>query len=218
MVQNHTGTMVFPETPLTLIGRLKQQDMARLWESSWEDFFDLYHHAVRICVAGNFHRHGWVGVDDGFVEDVTLRVFHSILRSGEGSGFNPQKGRFRHFLSSICQRRVVDFIREHKNDARQEPLDGHESLNTATDDPLSRKSDEAFNDALIGTLIAALRDQVSPRVFMIFELVKLNGEDPAGVAEQMGVRRGVVDNSIFKALEKLRQIARSPEIRAEFDL
>lgn len=210
--------MVFPETPLTLIGRLKHHDIARLWESSWEEFFDLYHQAVRVCVVGNFHRHGWHGVDDSFVEDVTLRVFHSILRSGEGSGYNPEKGRFRNFLSSISQRRVVDFIREHKNDARQESLDGHEILNHSADDPFSKEADEAFNDALLGTLLSALRAQVSPRIFMIFELVKLNGEDPATVAEQLGVRRGVVDNSIFKALEKLRQIAGSPEIRGEFDL
>ncbi len=210
--------MVFPETPLTLIGRLKQQDMARLWESSWEEFFDLYHQAVRVCVIGNFHRHGWKGVDACHVEDVVLRVFHSILRSGEGSGFDPERGRFRHFLSAICQRRVVDFIRSHKNDARQEPLDGHEALLTSTEDPFAKAADEAFNDALLGTMLSGLRAQVSPRVFMIFELVKLNGEEPAMVAEQLGVRRAVVDNSVFKALQKLREIAKSPEIRGEIDL
>ena len=127
--------MVFPDTPLTLIGRLKQRDMPRLWESSWEEFFNLYHHAVRVCLAGSFHRHGWHGLDDSFVEDVALRVFQSILQGSDASGFDPGKGRFRNFLSSICQRRVVDFIREHKNDIRQETLDGHDILHTATEDP-----------------------------------------------------------------------------------
>lgn len=210
--------MAFPETPLTLIGRLNEREIPRLWESSWEEFFDLYHHAVKVCVAGNFHRHGWRGVDDGFVGDVTLRVFHSILRSGDAAGFDPRKGRFRNYLSAICQRRVVDFIREHKNDARLETLDGHDTSNATGDDPFARKMEEAFTDALLGTLLSALRSQVSPRIFMIFELVKLNGEDPAAVAEQLGVRRGVVDNSIYKALEKLRQIARSPEICEELGL
>lgn len=210
--------MVFPDTPLTLIGKLQQAHLARAWEVSWEEFFDLYHHAVRICVAGNFHRHGWHGVDESFVEDVVLKVFQSILRSGASGGYDPEKGRFRHYLSSICQRRVVDFIREHKHDNRQEPLDGHEPLPDTMDDPFAREMEEAFNDAVMGTLIAALRTRVSPRVFMIFELVKLTGEEPATVAEQLGIRRAVVDNSIFKAMEKLREIAKSPEIRGEFDL
>lgn len=210
--------MSFPQTPLTLIGRLNQREIPRLWESSWEEFFDLYHHAVRICVAGSFHRYGWHGVDESFVEDVTLRVFQSILRDADASGFDPARGRFRHFLSSICLRRVVDFIRQHKNDARLETLHDDEIYDTIVDDPFSRKIDEAFTDALLGTLLSALRAQVSPRIFMIFELVKLNGEDPAMVAEQLGVRRGVVDNSVFKATEKLRQIAQNSEIRRELDL
>jgi len=210
--------MTFPATPLTLIGRLHHREVPRLWESSWEEFFDLYHRAVRICVVGNFHRYGWHGVDENDVEEVTLRVFHAILRGGEAAGFDPGKGRFRHFLAFICQRRVIDFVREHKHDARQEPLDGHEVMESAVDVPFTRQMTDAFNDALLGTLISALRTQVSPRVFMIFELVKLSGEDPEAVAEQLGVRRGVVDNSIFKAMTKLREIIGSPEIQNEFDL
>jgi len=210
--------MVFPDTPLTLIGKLQQAHLTRVWEASWEEFFDLYHNAVRICVAGNFHRHQWHGVDASFVEEVVLKVFQSILRGGSGAGYDPEKGRFRQYLSAICQRRVVDFIREHKRDNLQETLEGHEALQNTMDDPFSREMEDAFNDAVLGTLISALRTMVSPRVFMIFELVKLAGEEPAAVAEQLGIRRAVVDNSIYKGMEKLREIAKSPEIRGEFDL
>jgi RNA polymerase sigma factor (sigma-70 family) len=210
--------MNFPATPLTLIGRLRQQDVRPLWESSWEEFFDLYHHAVRTCVAGSFHRHGWHGVDAGHVDEVTQGVFHAIFRGTEAAGYDPGKGRFRHYLSTICARRVVDFIRSHKHDALHESLDGHEINGTVADDPFARRERDAFQNALLGTLLAALREQVSPRVYMILELVKLNGENPIAVAEQLGVRRNVVDNSIFKGMQKLREIAQSPEIREEFDI
>ncbi len=209
--------MVFPPTPLTLIGRLRQQDVRPLWESSWEEFFDLYHQAVRMCVAGSFHRHGWHAVDAGYVDEVTHGVFQAIFRGSDSSGYDPGKGRFRHYLSTICARRVVDFIRSHKRDALHESLDGHDVLGTVADDPFTRREQDAFDNALLGTLLAALREQVSPRVYMILELVKLNGEDPVSVAEQLGVRRSVVDNSIFKAMQKLREITQNPEIREEFD-
>lgn len=186
------------------------------WEESWETFFDLYHQAVRVCVAGGFHRNNWNGVDESVIDDVTLCVFQSVLRGG--AGFDPDKGRFRHFLSTICRRRVADYIREHRRDAQQGPLEDSVLGETSVDRPFLRLEEEAFRNALLGMLIAALRKCVSPRVFLIFELVKLNGEEPDLVARQLGVRRGVVDNSVFKAMQQLRKIAENPEMRKEFDL
>lgn len=208
--------MIFPDTPITLIDRLKRSDVPAAWESSWEEFFDLYHQAVRICVVGCFRGHGWMTTDDGIVDDVTLRVFVSVCRGRASSDFDPAKGRFRQFLSTVCRRRVVDFIRHHKNDGLVRALESEDLDCAAVDDPFQRMIDTAFNDALLGTLLAALRAAVSPRVFMIFELVKLAGEDASEVADQLGVKRGVVDNSIFKAMGKLREIARDPAIAAEF--
>ena len=51
---------------------------------------------------------------------------------------------------------------------------------------------------------------------MIFELVKLSGKSPADVAAQLGIKRGVVDNSIYKAMQKLQEIAARPGIKEEF--
>jgi DNA-directed RNA polymerase specialized sigma24 family protein len=39
---------------------------------------------------------------------------------------------------------------------------------------------------------------------MIFESVKLHGRKPEDVARELGIARGVVDNSIHKAMLKLR--------------
>jgi RNA polymerase sigma factor (sigma-70 family) len=211
--------MAFPNTPVTLVGRLQQNDSAQLWNASWAEFFDLYHSPVRFCVAGAFHRYRWHDVGEELVDDVTLRVFDSLVRAANSSRYNASKGRFRHFLSSVCQRRVIDYIREHKNDGHLTSVEGGlGELKETLHDPFYQQTENAFTDALLGTLLAALRSQVSPRIYMIFELVKLAGEEPAGVAEQLGTSRSVVDNSIFKAMQKLREIARSPEIQKEISL
>ena len=75
--------------------------------------------------------------------------------------------------------------------------------------------EDAFRSALLGTLLAALHAEVSPRTYLIFELVKLNGESPEEVAEQLGVQRNVIDNTIFKAMRKLREISKREEILQE---
>jgi len=64
----------------------------------------------------------------------------------------------------------------------------------------------AYIKAELGELLSILRERVSPRIYMIFELVKLIGEDPEAVAQQLEVRRGVVDNSVYKAMEVLKEI------------
>ena len=61
---------------------------------------------------------------------------------------------------------------------------------------------------------AALHAVVSPRTYLIFELVKLDGESPEEVAKELGVRRNVIDNTIFKAMKKLREISPLEEIQS----
>jgi RNA polymerase sigma-70 factor (ECF subfamily) len=45
--------------------------------------------------------------------------------------------------------------------------------------------------------------------------VKLNGESPEEVAAKLGVRREVIDNTVYKAMKKLREIFQREEIQQE---
>jgi len=51
--------------------------------------------------------------------------------------------------------------------------------------------------------------------YLIFELVKLNGESPEEVAKELGVQRNVIDNTVFKAMKRLREISKREEIQQE---
>jgi RNA polymerase sigma factor (sigma-70 family) len=213
--------MLFPATPKTMIERLKRDDMPRVWETAWEEFFDLYHYPVRIVVRGAFRRCAWHAVTEHDVADVVTDVFEAIFRGQDAFALDPAKGRFRQFLTTLCQRRVVDFIRRHKHRGKHDSLDAHApdapfSIEASESPALHEEEQRGFETALLGTLLTALRQQVSPQIYLIFELVKLNGYEAAEVATQLGVKRGVVDNSIFKAMEKLRTLAADPAITAEF--
>ena len=214
---SHPARMPFPSTPLTLLGRLKHREMPRLWETSWEEFFDLYHNAVNVCVMGAFKRHDWHDVPPPDLQDVVLAVFESLFR-GHAS-FDPAKGRFRQFLTTLCQRRVVDFIRSHiRKSSKLTSLDSESFEEKEIDPAFARHStveEDAFRSALLGTLLAALHAEVSPRTYLIFELVKLNGESPEEVAAQLGVQRTVIDNTVFKAMKRLREISQREEVHQE---
>jgi DNA-directed RNA polymerase specialized sigma24 family protein len=64
-------------------------------------------------------------------------------------------------------------------------------------------------------LLDDVRDRVSPRVFVIFDAVKLQHQSPEEVAKEFQVSRHVVDNSIYKVISKLRELAQTPDYRKE---
>ena len=200
--------MSFPTTPRTLLGRLKKDSVDALWQSSWDEFFDIYHHAVRVCVYHSFTHRGWHTVSDSDVEDVTMRVFQSFHEAQPTFELEDAKGRLRQFITTLCQRRVVDFMRsQRRHNEGRVWLDSDQYPDVPEEaSALDEKVSEAFRAARSALLFSVLREQVSPRIFMIFESVKLHGRKPEDVARELGVTRGVVDNSIHKAMVKLRAI------------
>ena len=146
-----------------------------------------------------------------------LSVFVSLFQGHES--FDPAKGRFRQFLTTLCQRRVVDFLRNHiRKSSKLTSLDAEGFGEKEIDAAFAKNSsteEDAFHSALLGTMLAALHAEVPPRTYLIFELVKLNGQSPDAVAEQMGVQRNVIDNTIYKAIKKLREISEREEIQQE---
>ncbi len=212
---------IFPNTRPTLMKRLKNPNASGQWNSSWEEFFDAYHQAVRVCVLGVFRKSGWYSVCDADVQDVVMAVFESILKGLDALELDPAKGRFRQFLSTVCQRRVVDFIRSNKGISRpsfsESPVEeATRGEAAAAHEDFAIREKQAFRRALLGIVLADLHREVSPQVYMIFERVKLAGESPDTVAAQLEIKRGVVDNSIYKAMQELREIALRPEISQEF--
>jgi RNA polymerase sigma factor (sigma-70 family) len=201
--------MIFPTTPRTLLGRLKRNGDEALWQSSWDEFFDIYHQAVRVCVVQSFTRRGWHTVSESDADDVVMRVFQSFHEAQQSFELEDAKGRLRQFLTTLSQRRVVDFMRSQRrhNEGRVWfDSDNHPDVPEEAS-TLDGRVDEAFRAARSALLFSVLREQTSPRIFMIFESVKLNGRKPEDVARELGVTRGVIDNSIHKAMTKLRAIA-----------
>jgi len=98
----------------------------------------------------------------------------------------------------------------------ERPLDENEQqseLKVPFETPSER---ETFNWSLLNTVIEDLRTQVPLRQFEIFEMTKLKGMPPDEVAAELGVKRNVVDNTVYKVMKRLREISARAEYQDEY--
>lgn len=201
---------LLPDTPKTLLARLREGGESPLWQMSWKRFLELYHRPITTIARGCYRHHTGGGEPaSGFVEDAVANIIHDFYAKGH-ERYDPAKGRLRTYLRMLINARVVDMLR------KERPLDFRDDSTLDTMPPESGEEDAAYRGAILVTLIEELREQIPLRRFEIFERVKLKGLSPDDVAVEIGVRRGVVDNEIYKAMIKLREIAAGREYKEEY--
>jgi RNA polymerase sigma-70 factor (ECF subfamily) len=202
----------FPNTPNSLISQLRDHNIAS-WQVSWKQFLSLYHEPIRVIATGIYRKHtGGSEPGTSFIEEAIARVVAGFF-SKNFSRFDRTRGRLHTYLRLLINACVVDMLREER------------PLNFSGDDVLDAKfappaedaeANAAYHQSLLATLIEDLRNQIPFRQFEIFELVKLNAVSPENAAARLGVRRGVIDNTIHKVMNKLRALAAQQEYQEEF--
>jgi RNA polymerase sigma factor (sigma-70 family) len=217
--------MGFPDTPVTLVSRLKEPDHGSRWHEDWRKFVKDYQSALEKSVYHAFAKRGWYRVDGLLVEEIVTDVIVSFLKRQTETPYNPEKGYLRSFLIQIVQWKVVDHIRRHSarpaHEAIEEPEPSGDGASTtqAVDARDVKKWEEeediAHQRAILAMLIDDVRERVSPRAFAIFDAVKLQHQSPEEVAKEFQVNRHVIDNSIYKVIAKLRELAQMPDYRKE---
>lgn len=205
----------FPSTSLNFLSRLREAGQGASWQVSWKRFLELYHEPIEV-IARSCYRHHTGGHEPsrGFIEDAVANTVAEFYARGQHR-YDKSKGRLRSYLRMLTNARVVDLLR------KERPLD-HKPLPESDDQPLAGMPEEAppeadaFQHALLATLVEDLRNRIPLRQFEIFELVKLKYQSPQFVAEDLGMTRAMVDRNIYKAMTALRELAAQPEYQEEF--
>ena len=100
------NTWCYPETSATLLRTLREA-RSGVDDVAWARFVDMYgpviHHLVRLLSPGI----SAADTDDA-VQDVFVKLVN-ILRSG---AYDPAKGKFRTYLSTLVRRLLIDRYRE----------------------------------------------------------------------------------------------------------
>jgi RNA polymerase sigma factor (sigma-70 family) len=209
----------FPATSPSLLSMLKADGRDALWQVSWKRFLELYYAPLEAAVRTSYRRHTGGGEPSpGFVEDAVADTVVDFFTRSQFR-FDRDRGRLRTFLRTLANARVVDRLRKERPLDHQ-PLadcpDPEKSADAGDLPPESQAEAEAFRHALLATLVEDLRNRIPLRQFEVFERVKLKHQSPQSVAEDLGLRRAMVDRYVHKAMTALRRIARQSDYLEEF--
>ncbi len=198
---------------MSLLSRLRDEGNEPQWQVSWRRFFELYQPPLMAMAGTIYQRHtGQAIPPQSVLEDVVIRVVADFFRNDR---FDPERGRLRTYLRALVNARVVDLLRKERP-LNHVPLPADEKELLQALPPESPDETKEYQDAILATLIEDLRETIPLRQFEIFEMVKLQGRSPDDVAAELGVKRGVVDNTIYKVMQTLREIASRPEYWEEY--
>ena len=124
------NTWSYPETSATLLRTLREA-RSGVDDVAWARFVDMYgpviHHLVRLLSPG---------ISDADTDDAVQDVFVKLVNILRSGAYDPAKGKFRTYLSTLVRRLLIDRYREAaaRRQDRQVELDAAEQIGI-DDDP-----------------------------------------------------------------------------------
>ena len=206
--------MRLPDTPKTIIEQLVDTNHTQAWNCAWQRFFDIYHAPIKVMALNSFYKFGWYGAPSHAVDDVVADVVVSLNKIFSENAYDREKSRFRFLLKTVCDRRVVDYIRKNSNGLKTDSLD-NENSGAARDaetvfaenehSKLAEEEARALRQSLLIDVYMSIRHNFDPRTCAAFEMVKLEDANMDDIVKELGVSPNVVNNAVFRITKKLKE-------------
>jgi RNA polymerase sigma-70 factor (ECF subfamily) len=188
-----------PETPLSLLERLRATPDA----VTWQRWVDLYAPLIRDWL----HRHGLQPND---ADDLSQDVLTAVVRELPNFRHDLRRGAFRRWLRTITVNRVRGFWRNRKNKAIAAGGDQAELVLAQLADPesgLSQMWDAEHDQFVTRRLLELLEPEFEANTWGAFRALVLDGEPTKTVAERFGLTVNAVRIAKSRVLSRFRQEA-----------
>ena len=169
---------------------------------AWDEFFARY---WPLIFAMARHRNCSQHTAEEIVQEVMLKVF----KQRDVFQYDPKQGRFRDWLGTLVRNQVAEYRRR----PAQRVRGGGGDSSVATVEPQSRETqpdaawEAAFEQSLLTAMLDVLRREMSPEVYLAFELYALQDVPCGTVAQVTGLSRHAVYRTRKRVLHQLRQLA-----------
>jgi RNA polymerase sigma-70 factor (ECF subfamily) len=189
------------QTRRSLLSRLRDVEDA----GSWQTFFDLYWRLLY-----NVARRAGLGEADA--QDVVQDTLLAVSREMPGFRYDPARGSFKQWLSSIARRRVMDHLRK----LYRQPLPAGMSPDTLEREgaPVSVRDDfgelwgQEWEEAVLKAAISEVRSHANPKHFQVFDYCVLKEWPVAKVAATLEMNAAQVYLARHRVSQAVKRAAR----------
>lgn len=187
-----------PDTPPTLLIRLRDAADSHSWREFFEQYWRLIYSFGRQC-----------GLQSRDCEDLVQEVVSEVFRAMPGFVYDRSKGTFRAYLRTIAQRKIADHLRKAARRPTQS-FDGHTGGNgqQPLEDPENSAAEQVWERQwrrnLVQVCLDRVRREVEPRTYQAFQLYVLEDWRVPEVARFLRIRAGSVYTAKSRVIQRLR--------------
>ena len=194
-----------PDTPPSLLIRLRDSQDAGSWRRFFEQYWRLIFSFARKC-----------GLQPSDAQDVVQEVVTEVFRAMPRFEYDRSRGTFRAWLRTITQNKVADHLaRKARRSAVHLHADsggnGHHPLH----DPAGRDAEAAWERDwrrnLLQLCLDRVRGEVEPKTYQAFQLYALDDWSAEATAEFLKMNVASVYAAKSRVIERLRDWAAKEE-------
>jgi RNA polymerase sigma factor (sigma-70 family) len=186
-----------PETPLSLLERLR----LRPDSGSWERLVEIYTPLIRNWL----HRYT-MHVPD--VDDLSQEVLAVVVREIPQFRHDLRRGAFRRWLRTITVNRLRTFWRSRRERAVATGDSDFDHILDQLEDPESRLSkmwDREHDQHVIRRLLELIAPEFEPGTWKAFYGLVMEGKDTAQVAAELGITANAARIAKSRIMRRFRQ-------------
>ncbi|MEO2016661.1 MAG: sigma-70 family RNA polymerase sigma factor [Fuerstiella sp.] len=195
-----------PDTQASLLIRVKDP----LDRDAWLDFYELYRPVIYRMARRR-------GLQDADAQDLTQRVLTSVAAKVGDWQYDPERGRFRTWLSTVTRNAIIDHLRKVKPDVARggssliQQLNRLPASDEATHDEIQREQKRQ----LFRRVAEEIRPEFGETTWMAFWLTSVELAAVTDVADRLKRSIGSIYAVRSRVMRRLRE--RVSELEADFD-
>jgi RNA polymerase sigma-70 factor (ECF subfamily) len=144
------------------------------------------------------------GLQDADAQNVAQNVFFQVLRAMPEFDYDPQRGRFRHWLAVTTHREILQYIKRLQRAGRGQGDGAGDAVALMQPAALDGAWMESLQAHVYQTAVARIRPEFSDDVWEAFERVWVHRQSPREAAEALGKTPQWVYQAKYKVLQRLQ--------------
>ena len=188
----------WPTTRASLLGQIREAPEGAPDNDAWRRFVDLYLPLI-------YGHARYCGLQDADAQNVAQEVLTHVSRLLRAFRYDPERGRFRHWLGLITRQRIMRMRGKERDSVRGfGDGQGDELCNRVESD-----LDGAWIDAFTARVYRCACDEVRPEfdgeTWLAFERVWERGESPQAVATSLCRKVDWVYQAKYAVLSRVKK-------------